>query len=216
MKTLTLIILMTIWGGKTALSQEIIPRYSYNIELGLPVAMGNKPFDDIMQGLVSVSTYGQYSFPFHMHLGVGIKYQYLTINEFSVPSPRFGGVHTGAVFGKIGWDKFHTDRFATDIGMKIGYTQNYFATSPEKGKGLSTLQVNAAFVEPTLSLILLANEKNSYRWIIGYGIQGFGFRPQHIGLQSDEGYDPAEFSKPTQYLVVGFGYTYYFRPEKAN
>ena len=69
--------------------------------------------------------------------------------------------------------------------------------------------------EPTLGLILTADEQNSYRLNIGYCIQGYGFSPYRIGLQSNIGYETAEFNKLTQYLVVGFGYTYYFR-DKNN
>lgn len=197
-------------------AQSIEPKFSYNVELTLPVAMGNKPFNDIMQGLVNVSTYGQYSFPFHLNVGAGVKYAYLTINEFSVPSPRYGGVHTGAAFVKVGYDKFHSERFATDYGIKVGYSQNYFYSYLDKEKETTTIQINAPIVEGTVAFILSADERNSYRWVIGYGVQGYGFRPQNIGLQSNEGYDVANFNKLTNYLIVGFGYTYYFRQGKSG
>lgn len=192
-------------------AQSDFPAWSYNIELGLPVPLANQPFDDIMQGLVGVSTYAQYSFPFHFHIGGGVRYSYFTVNEFAVPSPVMGGLHSGAAFAKLGWDKFHNDRFATDFGVKIGYAQNYFSTDVNREKGINPVQINSTFAELTAAVILSANERNSYRWIIGYGFRGFGFSPQNIGLESNEGYDPASFNKITQHLIVGFGYTYYFK-----
>jgi hypothetical protein len=172
--------------------------------------MSNKPFNDFMQGLVGVSTYGQYSFPFHLNLGAGVRYSYFTINEFSVPSPVFGGVHSGTAFFKVGYDKFHNDRFATDFSLKTGYSHTFFDTDLNKDEGVNPIDVGSTFAEFTTALILTANEKSSYRWIIGYGMQGFGFSPQLIGLETNGGYDPANFKRVTTYLVVGFGYTYYF------
>lgn len=197
-------------------AQSLIPKYTFNVELCLPVAMSNKPFNDFMQGLVGVSTYGQYSFPFHLNLGAGIRYSYFTINEFSVPSPVFGGVHSGTAFMKVGWDKFHTDQFATDFGLKVGYSQTFFDTDLNKAAGANPVQVGSSYAEFTTAFILMANESSSYRWVVGYGMQGFGFTPQHIGLSTNGGYDPAKFNRITSYLVVGFGYTYYIGEDKSN
>ena len=178
--------------------------------------MSNKAFDDFMQGLVGVSTYGQYTFPFHLNLGAGIRYSYFTINEFNVPTPVSGGVHSGTVFAKVGWDKFHNERFATDFGLKVGYSQIFFDSDLNKLAGANPVQVGSSFAELTTAFILTANESSSYRWIIGYGMQGFGFSPQDIGLQTNGGYDPANFNTITSYLVVGFGYTYYFGTGGSN
>ncbi len=213
----TLIIFCVLCSfGQEVVAQSITPKFTYNVEIGLPVATANDLFDDVMQGLVSVSTYGQYELPFGLNFGGGIHYSYFTVNEFSVPSPVFGGIHSGSAFGKIGWGKFHNDKFATDWGMKFGYTQNYFTTDVNKTNGLNPIQVNSSFTEFVASFILAADSRNSYRWILGYGVQGFGFQPSHIGLNSNEGYDPAGFNKVTQYFVVGFGYTYYFRNKETE
>jgi hypothetical protein len=212
------LIILSVFCSMTFLSlcQSITPKYTFNVEIGLPVAMANEPFDDIMQGLVSVSTYGQYELPVGLNFGAGIHYSYFTVNEFSVPSPVYGGVHTGSAFAKAGWGKFHTDKFATDWGLKFGYSQNYFTTDVNKTNGVNPIQINSSFTEFVASFILAADTRNSYRWILGYGVQGFGFNPSHIGLNSNEGYDPSGFNKLTQYFTVGFGYTYYFRNKETE
>ena len=125
MKKIYLIVLLVLSGSIHANAQTVTPKTTFNVELCLPVAMTNKPFNDFMQGLVGVSTYGQYSFPFHLNVGGGIRYSYFTINEFSVPSPVFGGVHSGSAFMKVGYDKFHNERFATDFGLKAGYSHTF-------------------------------------------------------------------------------------------
>jgi hypothetical protein len=211
MKTILSLLVFGLLIFSSATAQKIDPKYTFNVEIGLPVSVTNPLFGDVMQGLVNVSPYAQYSFPFHFHIGAGIKYSYFTINEFSVPEPRFGGVHSTGGFLKLGWDKFHSDRFATDLGVKVGYNQAFFTSYQSKGINVKNVQVGSSLLEATIGFILSADERNSYRWIIGYGIHGAGFRPDHIGLSSNGGYDPAKFNNVTSYLLVGFGYTYYFK-----
>ncbi len=208
MKTIFLILVCSI--SMMAGAQKIEPKWTFNVELGLPTSIANKPFDDIMQGLACTSLYGQYSFPFHLNIGLGVRYSLLTINEFKVQSPVRGQMHSGSAFLKIGWDKFHNDRLATDFSVKVGYAQTYFNTDLNRKLGVNPVQFNKILVEPTVALILSADERNSYRWCLGYCINGFGFRPQNLGFQDNSGYDPKGFNKLTQYLVVGFGYTFYF------
>lgn len=216
MKKIYSILLIFIGFSNLTTAQTITEKYTFNVELGLPVAMSNQPFNDFMQGLVGVSTYGQFAFPFGLNLGAGVRYSYFTVNEFSVPSPVYGGIHSGSAFGKVGYGKFHNDRFASDFGLKVGYSQNFFDTDLNKAAGTNPVQLGSSFAEFTAAAILTANENSSYRWVIGYGMQGFGFRPQHIGLQTNGGYDSSKFDTITSYLVVGFGYTYYFGNGRAD
>lgn len=199
-------------------AQKVVPKYSFNIELTLPEATANDPFNDIMQGLVSTSVYGQYSFPFHFHVGMGLKYSLFTINEFNVPTPVYGNMQTGAGFIKLGWDKFHNERFGTDFGIKIGYAETFIFSDTllKDGIGPSKFRMSSPFVEGTLGLILTADEKSSYRLVLGYGALGFGFKPQMISLKSDSGYDPNDFNKLTQYFIIGFGFTHYFNKKIAS
>ena len=133
-----------------------------------------------------------------------------TVNEFAVPSPIHGNMQSGVGFVKVGWDKFHNDRFGTDIGVKVGYAESFFSTDVNKINGNNPWRVSSTNVETTLGLILTADERNSYRLVVGHGVSGFGFDPEMIGLASNEGYDPANFDKLTHYFLIGFGYTYYF------
>ena len=79
--------------------------------------------------------------------------------------------------------------------------------------GLNPRIVNSTYLEPSFGLILTADEQSSYRFVVSYAFQGFGFRPDLIGLQTLGGYDPKDFNKVTSFLIVGFGYTYYFKPK---
>ena len=197
--------------GFSANAQEIVPKFTFNVDLGLPVTIRSKPFNDYMQGLVCVNIYGQYSFPFHLNLGLGIRYSLFNINEFSVPEANDGSIHTGAAFLKIGWDKFITERFAMDLGVRAGYSLNYADTDLNKDLGENPREIGAVLIEPTLGFILSADEQNSYRLHISYCIQGYPVKPQTLGFASDSGYDPGKYGSTTQFLVFGFGYTHYFK-----
>lgn len=194
-------------------SQVIEPKHTFNVELGLPNGFANKPFKNIMQGLVNVAPYYQYAFPNHIVVGGGIRYAYFAVNEFKVPEPVFGGMHSGGIFVKAGWEKFHSERFATDIGIKVGYTQSYFLTDKNDSIGVNPYQVNSFYVEPTIGFILTADEFTSYRLFVSYAFEGFGYTPKMIGLETFGGYDPAEFNRTTAFLIIGFGFTYYFKPK---
>jgi hypothetical protein len=195
-------------------AQVIDPKHTFNIELGLPNGMTNKSFKSIMQGLVNVAPYYQYKINKQIVVGIGVRYSYFAINEFKVSDPTYGGMHSGGIFFKTGWEKFHTDHFATEIGLKFGYTQNYFVSDRNDSLGVNPRIVNSTYLEPSIGLILTADEQSSYRLVVSYAFQGFGFRPDLIGLQSLGGYDPSEFNKVTSFLIVGFGYTYYFKSKK--
>jgi hypothetical protein len=186
-------------------------KYAFNMDIGLPIAVGNESFQDIMQGLACTTIYGQYNFPFRLNVGLGVRYSLFTIDEFAITENNVGQIHLGAAFLKLGYDQFHTDRFTTDFGIKIGYSWNYANTDLNTALGVSPVAFEAVLIEPTLGLILFTDDQNSYRWNIGYCIQGYGFRPSTIGLSSNSAYDSSKFDRLTNYFVVGFGYTHYFR-----
>lgn len=192
------------------------PKHTYNIELGLPVATSNEPFKDIMQGLVTANTYYQYSFPFHLNVGLGIKYSYFTVNEFAISEPVFGGIHSGGAYGKIGWDKFYGDVFSTDFGIKIGQMEHFITTDVNKANGVDPVRFSRVFVEPVLSFILKADRRNSYRFNVGYTFYGFPFRPVDIGLESNGDYEPDVLEKSSQFFFVGFGYTLYIGEKSSE
>jgi hypothetical protein len=185
-------------------------RHTYNLDLTLPNSMSNKAFEDIMQGLVNASTYYQYTFKNGFNLGAGIRYAYFTINEFRVPEPVSGGLHSGAAFLKLGWQKFFNETLALDFGVKAGYSQNYFLTNLNDSIGANPFQVNAIYAEPTLSLILMADERTSFRFYLGYGMQDFVFLPSMLGLSTNGGYVGDKIKSKSGYLLFGFGFSFYF------
>lgn len=197
-------------------AQKIKPDDSFTLELGLPNGFANKPFKSIMQGLVSVSPYYQYTLKKGFSFGMGLHYTYFAVNEFRVPSKVYGGMHTGAAFVKVGHEKFWTERFGTDLGIKIGYAQSFITTDALKAQGVSYNNIESVYIEPVLGLVIASDVNASYRLCIGYAFYGFSYKPYQIGVDSQLGYDPSEFSKNSSFLTVGFAYTHYFNGKKSE
>lgn len=196
-------------------AQKIDPDDSFTFELCLPNSFTNKPFKTIMQGLVSVSPFYQYSLKNGISFGAGVHYSYFAINEFRVPVKIFGGIHTGAAFLKLGHEWFWTERFGTDFGCKIGYLQSYAVSDLLRSNGMLYRRMDALFFEPTIGFLLSADVNASYRLTFGYPFYGYSFTPSTIGYDSKLGYADEEFSKTSSFLNVGFAYTFYFNGKKS-
>jgi hypothetical protein len=189
---------------------------SFTLEIGLPNAFVNKPFREIMQGLISVSPYYQYALTNGVAFGIGAHYSYFAVNEFNVPSAIYGGMHCLGGFLKVGHENFWGERFGTDFGLKLGYMHSMIKTDAlfEQGIRLNILQ--SAYIEPNIGLVLSSDEANSYRLTIGYPFFGFGFKPAQIGLEGDAGYAPSQYTRASSFLIVGFGYTHYFNGKTTS
>jgi hypothetical protein len=169
----------------------------------------------IMQGLIQSSANYQYTLKNGLSFGTGLHYTYFAINEFRVPSKVYGGIHSAAAYLKIGHEKFWTERFGTDFGVKMGYLHSYTISDLLKSKGVPYNFIESTYIEPCIGFVLTADVNCSYRLNIGYPIYGYGFTPWMIGVDSNIGYDPNEYTKPSSFLSVGFAYTYYFNGKKS-
>jgi hypothetical protein len=198
-----------LWSLRVFSQSAIVPKGTFNVDLCLPEAIGNKSFKGLMQGLVYSSLYYQYRLKNTLAFGVGVHYSLANVNVIKAPNGVTGGMHSVGPFIKISQEKFHSDRFATDFGIKAGYSYNFMNTNLNVELG-NTTPVGSVNLTPMLGFILTADAANSYRFNIGYQILGFGFSPSRLGLNTNAGFDPDNFSVVTQSLIVGFGYTKYF------
>jgi hypothetical protein len=203
-------------GSLNVKAQEIDPDDSFTLDLCLPNAIYNLPYQKIMQGLVHVSTHYQYAFKSGLYAGVGAHYSYFAINEFRVTPKVYGGIHSGAAFLKTGHEKFWSERFGTDIGIRAGWVRSYVVSDALTELGQSPQVREGIYFEPNLSLILTSDVNQSFRLTIGIPIYSYGFSPQLIGIEGNMGYDPQEFERNSSFLSVGFGYTYYLNGKKSS
>lgn len=189
---------------------DITPKHSFTFELGLPVTTSNKPFQSMIQGLLNVAPYYQFSLKNHLTFGLGVNYSYFKANEFKTPEKVVGGIHNAGAFVKIGYEKFHSMRFGTDAGIKLGYASTIFSTDKNRAKD-GPVVIDGVYIEPNFALVLTASEFTSYRFVVGYTFQGYNFNTSQLGINSKGGYSDADFRKGTQFMTFGFGFTYYFK-----
>lgn len=190
----------------------IEPKHSFTLELGLPNSFTNKAFREIMQGLVHVSPYYQYAFKNGFALGLGGRYSYFAINEFRVPSKVFGGNHSVGGFVKIGHEKFYSELFAIDAGVKLGYAQNIFYSDLLRSRGIDLISKSSIYIEPIIGFVLASSESDTYRLSLGYSFFNNSFKPWDIGYEdgNEIGYTAKELAPISSFLTVGFGYTHHF------
>jgi hypothetical protein len=217
-KIMRFIFSIALFCGLFVQAQKVNPHDdSFTFELGLPNAFTNKPFKSIMQGLVSATPSYQYRTPSGFAYGFGLQYTYFAINEFRLPSKVYGGMHTGTAFIKLGYEKFFTEIIGIDAGLRAGYVQSYMRSDALLTNNNERFRMTqATYFEPTVSFVMAVDVNSSYRFTVGYPIYGFNFTPGMIGLSENLGYDPADFTKVSSFLTVGFGWSYYFNGKKSQ
>lgn len=209
-----LLVLVVLGFANSGLAQIGDDKLNVTMELALPSGRANGAYRAYLNGLVNVQPKLQYKFARDWYVAAGPKYSYYIISEFKVPVKMNGGAHTYGAFIEAGWHKWQTERLALEIGCKGGLAQTAFVTDLTRESGIQ--RVTAAFVEPTISLVLASDEAVAYRWIIGYNISGYDFKPYHVGLQTLGGYTEDDLNKPAQSLIVGFGMSYYFKNKRSD
>ena len=194
-------------------SQEESGKSSFTLEIGMPPVLGNQSFKGVVKPIVYLSPFLQRKIKNEFSLGFGFHYTYWQINEFKVPvsEPVKGGIHNLGIYLKPSYEKYYSDLFGIDFGVKIGYSQTYFKTDFNDSLYGKAQKVEGLHISPTLGFLFKDEEGDAYRFTLGYHLQGFGYSPNRIGVSTFSGYDPNKFSNLLNYIVVGFGYTHYFK-----
>lgn len=208
--------------------QEIEFDDSFTFELSLPNSIANKPYREIMQGVVSLTPVYQYTLKNGLAFGAGINYAYYTINQFRVTQKIVGGQHHLSTLLKIGHEKFWSERFGTDIGIKIGYSEDYFISDILQNENMPFRRIQGLHIEPTISFVLSSDVNSSYRFVVGFPFYNFEFKPWTLGegswVYSTIGSDnntPGVYEENSSKVnatgfTVGFGYTFYFNGKKSS
>jgi hypothetical protein len=191
---------------------RIKPHHSVSMEVGLPVSVRNKNFNGYMQGIINISPYYHYSFKNLLTTGIGFNYNYFWINHvLTNDSKNLGGIHSLGGFVRIGYEKFQTDRYGVDLNVKIGQsTLIFYSDNNRKISKLPTM--NVLTVEPSIGFVVTADDQSSYRWVVSYTAQKYNFDPTLLGFVKDVSTaNSSPATSFTQFLTVGFGYTYYIK-----
>jgi hypothetical protein len=190
----------------------ITPKHTYTIDFSLPISFKNTVFKGVMQGLVRAGVGYQYHFKNNLTLGLGYQYTFFQINKFKTPQQIKGGLHINSIHTKIGREKFHNERFATETNLKIGFSNfTFYSDSLTRINSGKNLNLTCLYIEPSLGLVLTGSASTSYKWIVSYSFQNIGFSPSNIGMLSSGGYKMEQFAKKTQFFSFGFAFAHYFK-----
>ncbi|RFC53726.1 hypothetical protein [Brumimicrobium aurantiacum] len=206
-----LILLFTVLNIAIVANAQIdfSPKNSFKVEIGLPNNASNYAFRQLMQGLVVITPSYQHTFDNTLTIGAGLRYSFFNVNEFKNNIDMTGGVHIAGAFAKIGQEKFYGN-FGVDYGVRVGYASNVFATNTNDEANGGPRTSEGVFVEPTLGLSLMANEKTSFRLALGFAVHDFKFTPEDVSVESFSGISNDQLKNNTSYFTIGFGYSYYF------
>jgi hypothetical protein len=205
----TLIVVSTFWSYVSSQTEEFQPAGSFKAEIGLANNTSNEAFRDLMQGLFNITAGYQYTLPSSLSLGVGVRHNYFTVNQFKNNIDLRGGIHFGGVYGKIGIEKYY-GQFGIDIGIRAGYNMMVSVTNKcEEVNGGPSI-FDGGFIEPVINLGLLADERSSFYLNLTYAFHTFKFQPYHVCEDDFSAYSAEGLDKITTYFVIGFGYSFYF------
>ncbi|MBI1836661.1 MAG: hypothetical protein HYR91_05295 [Flavobacteriia bacterium] len=209
MKQGIIILLMIMFFSECKAQSILQPKHTFNIEVGLPVTMANRPFKWMMQGVVNSSMYYQFRLPNNLAFGAGINYSLFSINVVRVKPSIKGSLYNFGGFIKIAHEKFHSETFGTDFGVKIGYGQTVFKDSLLVDQYSSKMySISSINLTPMIGFKLMADEANAFSFTFGYTFNDFNFYPARLGY-TPQGYTLVDFQGSTQFMTVGFGYTHF-------
>lgn len=183
------------------------PKGSLRVDLMLPLTTSNLTYKRFLDGLVDFSLGYQHNVFKGMYLGTGLHYYYAHIDPFALKSDVKGGLHYAGAYGKLGYEKFISEKFAVDFGVKGGYTMMY-SVNDSCSNGFQT---GMPFMQTQLQLTLMASEKSGFSLSIGYSHYFDNFRPEYVCFDKFSGYEPSNYAGISQTLSIGFSYIYYFK-----
>lgn len=210
----TLLLLIGFWSYN-ALSQSnkvFEPKGSLSIDVGIPAQGKNESFGRVMNGLFNGGINYQYNVYKGLTIGLGTKYSFFIINTFALNNANWrGGLHMPSVYGKIGYEKFITERFSVNTSARLGYTMMVSTNDSCQVNLGGPYTEGAFFVEPQVEL-LFTTEKESphgFSMVLGYVFNMSHFGPEYLCMETIPNLFEEDYVGITRFLSIGFGYRYY-------
>ena len=212
-KFVILVVFFSI-GKISCHAQEKIfqPTGSFSVDMGIPAKGKNVSFGNVMNGLFNGGLTYQYNVFGGLTLGVGAKYSFFVINPFALNNANWGGgLHAPSVFGKLGYERFITERFSLNIGARAGYTMMISTNDSCKAQKNGAYTESTFFVEPQIELLLLTgkNASGGFSFVLGYDFLFTEFGPNYLCIENIPNSLEEHSDGITRFLSVGFGYRYY-------
>lgn len=217
MRTFKNILLLTILltlGAVSGISQEktFQPTGSFSVDMGIPAKGKNVAFGNVMNGLFNGGLTYQYNVFGGLTLGIGAKYSFYVINPFALNNANWGGgLHAPSLYGKLGYERFITERFSLNVGVRSGYTMMISSNDSCKVHNGGPYTESTFFVEPQIELLLLTgkNASGGFSFVLGYDFIFSEFGPRYLCIQNIPNSVDEHYQGITRFLSIGFGYRYY-------
>jgi hypothetical protein len=188
------------------------PTGSLSFDLGIPAQGRNVSFGRVMNGLFNGGFNYQYNVFKGLTVGVGLKYSFFIINSFALNNANWrGGLHMPSVYGKLGYERFITERFSINTSVRMGYTMNISANDSCDASAGNAYTEGSFFVEPQIEM-LFTTEKESpsaFSLVLGYVFNMSEFGPRYLCMSSIPNLFAEDYVGITRFLSIGFGYRYY-------
>lgn len=188
------------------------PTGSFSIDVGIPAQGKNESFGRVMNGLFNGGATYQYNVYKGLTVGVGLKYSYFIINTFALNNVNWrGGLHIPAAFGKIGYEKFITERFSLNFSARMGYAMMISGNDTCKKVMDQPYTEGTFFIEPQMELLFTTdkNAPSGFSLVLGYNMLMSNFGPQYLCMESIPNLFPEDYVGITRFLSIGFGFRYY-------
>ncbi|MEX1001840.1 MAG: hypothetical protein WDZ35_06985 [Crocinitomicaceae bacterium] len=203
-----------LFAGISVLGQEKFfePKGSFSIDIGIPAQGKNESFRRVMNGLFNGGINYQYNVFNGLTIGIGAKYSFFVVNSFALNNADWGGgLQIPAGYGKIGYEKFITDRFSFNFSVRMGYAMMVSTNDSCRAKLNGPYTEGSFFIEPQVELLFLTDKLSSggFSLVIGYNALSTNFGPRYLCLDKIPGLFIEDYSGNTRFLSIGFGYRYY-------
>jgi hypothetical protein len=208
------LVLLLILVSNVGFSQEKVfqPTGSLSIDVGIPAQGKNESFGRVMNGLFNGGVNYQYNVLGGLTVGAGMKYSFFIINTFALNNSNWGGeLHIPSVYGKVGYERFTTERFSVTPSFRFGYSVLLSANDSCKASLGGPYTESSFFAEPQIELLLLTDKGSSdgFSLVVGYNFVFSEFGPRYLCLDNIPNLFPEDYVGITRYFSIGFGYRYY-------
>ncbi len=192
---------------------SIQPKGSLTIDVGIPTNENNRAFDNVLEGLFNGGIGYQHNIRKGFTIGAGLKYSFFVNDRFALNQTAGpGAMHIPALYAKVGYEKFTTDRVSFNFGLRGGYSSMVMVNDSNTVRIGGPYIKESFFVEPQLEL-LITSEKgapNGFSLVLGYAVYFSEFNPEFISRDKFLGLLPEDNSGFTRFFSLGFGFRHYF------
>lgn len=196
-----------------AQSANIPPKGSLTVDIGIPTNENNRAFDNVLEGLFNGGVGYQHNVHKGLTIGLGAKYSFFINDRFALnQTVGVGAMHIPAIYAKVGYEKFTTDRFSFNFGLRGGYSSMVMVNDSNTVSIGGPYIHQSLFVEPQLELLITSDkgEPNGFSLVLGYAIYFSEFNPKFISRDKFLGLSPEDSIGFTRFFSLGFGFRHYF------